>query len=319
MRCDHGRLQLTGKLFGWHAAGVVIVSFALHLPVRADHNPVRCRITELGQPGRDGIVGSAAAAHKMRQYDPHPFAPGASRRRLVEEHFHLVAAYPAVDLQQRDQALLIVQAAQAQPVDFRDQVVPIHQVIHALIVSLYAMIQAMKSFRRAIPFLLLNVVLSAGITLALLTWWGGGLRFNQAGATLPVPTDASGPSNPDVQPTLLPTLPENTASGDASGRVIEIQDVIGAGDLDNEAVVLRRLGDGDLHLTGWRLDDSSGHSFTFPEFVLSKSGAVQINTRQGTNTAIALFWGLQEAVWTPGKMVSIFDTKNNLQASFTIK
>ena len=179
----------------------------------------------------------------------------------------------------------------------------------------------MKSFRRAIPFLLLNVILSAGITLALLSWWGGGLRPNQAIATPDVPTDKSGPSNSADQglPTLVPTLPESTASGDASGRVIEIQDVIGPGDLDNEAVLLRRLGDGDLHLTGWRLDDSSGHAFTFPEFVLSKNGAVQVNTRPGTNTAIALFWGLQETVWTPGKMVSLYDTKNNLQASFTIK
>ncbi len=178
----------------------------------------------------------------------------------------------------------------------------------------------MKSFRRAIPFLILNVILSAGVTLALLTWWGGGLRPSQPIATLVYPTDSSEPTtSTQGQPTPLPTLPESTASGDASGRVIEIQDVIGAGDLDNEAVALRRLGDGDLHLTGWRLDDSSGHTFIFPEFVLSKSGAVQVNTRPGTNTAIALFWGLQEAVWTPGKMVSLFDSENNLQASFTIK
>lgn len=179
----------------------------------------------------------------------------------------------------------------------------------------------MKSLRRAIPFLLLNIILSAGITLALLSWWGGGLRPNQAIATPAIPPDSNGPATSPAQgqPTPLPTLAESTASGDASGRVIEVKDVIGAGDLDNEAVVLRRLGDGDLHLAGWRLDDSSGHTFIFPEFVLSKGGAVQVNTRPGTNTAIALFWGLQEAVWTPGKMVSLFDTENNLQASFTIK
>ncbi len=183
------------------------------------------------------------------------------------------------------------------------------------------MIQAMKSFRRAVPFLFLNVILSAGITLAILSWWGGGLRPNQVAPTLAAPTDSDGPSttSPQGQPTPLPTLPESTASGDASGRVIEIQDVVGAGDLDNEAVVLRRLGDGDLHLTGWRLDDSGGHTFVFPEFVLSKGGAVQINTRPGTNTAIALFWGLQEAVWSPGKMVSLYDAEDQLQASFTIK
>ncbi len=146
------------------------------------------------------------------------------------------------------------------------------------------------------------------------------MRPGQPAASPAIATDARPPStSAQGQPTPLPTLAESAASGDASGRVIEIQDVIGPGDLDNEAVVLRRLGDGDLHLTGWRLDDSGGHTFTFPEFVLSKGGAVQVNTRPGSNTAIALFWGLQEAVWTPGKMVSVYDAENNLQASFTIK
>ena len=185
------------------------------------------------------------------------------------------------------------------------------------------MIQAMKSFKRAIPFLLLNVILSAGITLAILSWWGGGLRPYQALPTAPAgPTDSNGlsaSSTQNNQPTSLPTLQVSTASGDTSGRVIEIQDVVGPGDLDNETVLLRRLGEGDLRLTGWRLDDNGGHAFVFPEFVLSKGGAVQVNTRPGTNTAIALFWGLQEAVWTPGKMVALYDIDNKLQASFTIK
>jgi len=183
------------------------------------------------------------------------------------------------------------------------------------------MIQAMKSFKRAIPFLVLNVILSAAITLAILSWWGGGLRPNQDLPTPAVPTGSAAllDSPAPEQSTPLPTLPVSTASGDSSGRVIEIQDVVGPGDLDNETVLLRRLGEGDLHLTGWKLEDNGGHTFVFPEFVLSKGGAVQVNTRPGTNTAIALFWGLQEAVWAPGKMVALYDIENKLQASFTIK
>ncbi len=180
----------------------------------------------------------------------------------------------------------------------------------------------MKTFKRAIPFLLLNVLLSAATTLAILSWWGGGLHAGLNLPTVPaVPTNSAAllTASAQDQATPLPTLPAATASGDASGRVIEIQEVIGPGDLDNETVLLHRLGDGDLRLTGWKLDDSGGHSFVFPEFVLNKDGAVRVNTRPGTNTAIALYWGLQEAVWTPGKMVSLYDTQGNLQASFTIK
>ncbi len=180
----------------------------------------------------------------------------------------------------------------------------------------------MKSFKRAIPFLLLNVILSAATTLAILSWWGGGLRSGFNLPTVPpAPTNSAAQLTAAAldQATPLPTMPAATASGDASGRVIEIQEVIGAGDLDNETVILHRLGNGDLRLTGWKLDDSSGHSFVFPEFVLNKDGAVRVNTRPGTNTAIALYWGLQDAVWTTGKMVSLYDTQGNLQASFTIK
>ncbi len=177
----------------------------------------------------------------------------------------------------------------------------------------------MKTFARAIPFLILNVILSAAVALAILTLWGGGLRPGQALPTVPAVTTNPADSAAQAQATPLPTLPAATASGDSSGRVIEIQDVIGPGDLDNEAVLLRRLGNGDLRLTGWKLDDGGSHSFLFPDFVLNKGGAVQVNSRPGTNTAIALFWSLEEAVWTPGKMVSLYDTQGNLQASFTIK
>ena len=180
----------------------------------------------------------------------------------------------------------------------------------------------MKSFKRAIPFLLLNVILSAATALVILNWWGGGLRTSLNVPTLPAaPTSSAAllTASAQDQATPLPTMPAATASGDASGRVIEIQEVIGPGDLDNETVLLHRLGDGDLRLTGWKLDDNGGHSFVFPEFVLNKDGAVQVATRPGTNTAIALYWGLQEAIWTTGKMVALYDTQGNLQASFTVK
>ncbi len=180
----------------------------------------------------------------------------------------------------------------------------------------------MKSFRRAIPFIILNIIISAATTLAVLSLWGGGLRLN-----LP----QSNPSASSADPTsLAKTLsqaeanppqvqPATTALPDSSGRVIDITDVVGPGDINNEAVLLRRLGDGDLNLSGWQIDDKAGHKFIFPDFVLNKGGAVQVNTRVGTNTAISLFWNLQEAVWASGKTVTVQDAQGNLQASFSIK
>jgi hypothetical protein len=176
-------------------------------------------------------------------------------------------------------------------------------------------VMTMKALRRTIPFLLLNIIISAATTLAVLNWFGGGLHINQPPEpTLPVV----------LEPSATPGLPVQTAppaatlAADASGRVIEIQTVVGPGDLNNESVQLRRLGEGDLRMAGWRLDDNNGHSFVFPDFVLNKGGAVLVATRPGTNSAIALFWGQQAAVWNPGITVTLYDTDGKIQAVYTV-
>ena len=117
----------------------------------------------------------------------------------------------------------------------------------------------------------------------------------------------------------LPAQPLATLAADSSGRVIEIQDVVGPGDLNNEAVLLRRVGAGDLQLSGWKMDDGNGHSYFFPDFILNQDGAVQVNSRAGANTAIALFWNEPEAVWATGKTVMLYDPLGKLEAMFTIK
>ena len=174
----------------------------------------------------------------------------------------------------------------------------------------------MKSIKRSIPFILLNILVSAATTLAVLNWFGGGLRFNQQ----PEPTVPAAVLNVTAPPVSSQTTqPMATLAADSSGRVIEIQDVVGAGDLNNEAVQLRRVGAGDLQLAGWRLEDGNSHFYLFPDFILNQNGAVQLNSRAGSNTAIALFWNEPAAVWTPGKTVMIYDPQNKLQAMFTIK
>jgi hypothetical protein len=180
----------------------------------------------------------------------------------------------------------------------------------------------MKSLRRTIPFLLLNIILSVAATLVVLSLWGSGLRLGPgqpAAATLSPNATALSKTLTQAESSPSPVLPAATAMPDANGRVIEIADVIGPGDINNEAVMLRRLGEGDLNLSGWKIDDNAGHKFIFPDFVLNKGGAVQVNTRTGANKAISLFWNLSEAIWSTGKMVTLFDPQGNLQASFSIK
>jgi hypothetical protein len=165
----------------------------------------------------------------------------------------------------------------------------------------------MNSFKRLIPYLILNILVSAATTWAVLTWWNTNRVPQPAAVALSTPilppTSAS-PSNPTPIP--------------AGVKVIEIISAAGAGNLSNESVTIRRLGDGELSMNGWRLDDNAGHRFTFPDVVLFKDGSIKVFTRSGSNSVNELFWGMKEPVWASGKTVSLSDSQGVLRASFTI-
>mgnify|MGYP001038897576 FL=1 len=142
---------------------------------------------------------------------------------------------------------------------------------------------------------------------------------------LVIPTETSIPptvvASPTVRPSATPTPgPSPTASPTLTGDEpqVYIDSVLGVGDLDTERVVLRRSGLGELSLAAWQLRDQDGHVYTFPQLTLYQDGAVNLNTRSGTNSYIDLFWNLASAVWRSGEVVSLFDTGGMLRASFTI-
>lgn len=172
----------------------------------------------------------------------------------------------------------------------------------------------MKSWKRIIPFLILNIIISAATTLTVLLLWERTLRPVQP---LPVGSSVSGgvpvitsqqQSYPEGQPTLPP--PDEP--------VILIETIIGAGDLQNEVVLLRRVGEGELLLTGWKLTNGRGAEYTFPYLLLNKNGAVRLYSRAGNNTVMELFWGSQQAVFRNGDVVSLYDWQGNLRASYTL-
>jgi len=122
----------------------------------------------------------------------------------------------------------------------------------------------------------------------------------------PSATSAHGPTL-TATPTLIGQEPD-----------VLIDKVIGAGVLENERVVLRRTGDGELLLAGWRLTDGKGNEYFFPQLTLYKDGAINLNTRSGQNTVVDLFWGLTASIWNSGEIISVYDSQNSLRATFTI-
>jgi hypothetical protein len=99
----------------------------------------------------------------------------------------------------------------------------------------------------------------------------------------------------------------------------QIVSVIGAGTLDVETVVVKYNGAGELDLTGWQLKDPQGsNTYTFPSFKLFKGGAVQVHTRDGTDTAIDLYWGQGQAAWKSGEAVLLADPSGQVQDSYPV-
>ena len=97
-----------------------------------------------------------------------------------------------------------------------------------------------------------------------------------------------------------------------------IDNALGVGDLDTERVILRRSGLGELSMAGWQLRDQDGHAYIFPQLTLYEGGAVNVNSRAGTNTYVDLFWNQAAAIWRSGEVVSLYDAAGILRASFNI-
>jgi hypothetical protein len=159
----------------------------------------------------------------------------------------------------------------------------------------------MKTLKNLLPYLLLNIIISAATTLAVLYFW-----------------DAA---NQSSLPTALPPVVRaatKTATPVSSEQRIKVDNVIGVGDLQNEVVLLKRVGDGELNLAGWKLVAPGGQEYRFPALLLYKDGAVQVYSRAGPDSAVELFWGLSQAAWKSGAVVKLVDASGKVQGTYSI-
>jgi len=172
---------------------------------------------------------------------------------------------------------------------------------------------ASKPWQRLLFYIVLNVIISACTTLTILWVWNRSRETpdlasaNQALATL--------------LPAAQTPVPSPTGSPDTQGELpvlIQIDNVFGVGNLADEVVLLKRSGEGDLVLTGWKLQDGSGNAFTFPTLILFKDGAIQVHTAAGVNTVADLFWGRDSATWKNGDTVTLLDEQGRLRATYRI-
>ena len=161
--------------------------------------------------------------------------------------------------------------------------------------------------RRLLSYLLLNVVVSACVTSAILFWYHQNYRS--------VSQSAVQPSAPLVDQNV--SVPQATLDPQVDIPV-EIVSIIGAGTLNAEWVVVSYKGEDQINLANWELRDEDRNIFIFPQLILHPNGAVQVHTSSGTNTVIDLYWGEENPVWESGEEAQLYDPSGNVRAKYKV-
>jgi hypothetical protein len=147
----------------------------------------------------------------------------------------------------------------------------------------------------------------------------------EAGVETATPTPGSGTGTPgdeeteEAGNTLTPSpSPTITLAPTAANAQIVIVGVEKAGDVTAEGVRIRNTGN-TVNATGWTLTDLNDNVYTFGELLIFSNTEVTIYTRAGQNTPIALFWGLDRAVWQTDDVITLADSRGQVQATQRIE
>jgi hypothetical protein len=159
------------------------------------------------------------------------------------------------------------------------------------------------NLKKILPYLLLNIAVSAITTLAVILIW------NAAHPPVASTTSLDGLLSSTAQPTaiVLPPLDEKT---------IEIQSVFLPGELNYEKISLKNVGADPINLVNWTLSNSEGDDLVLPELTLYPNGAVDVYSRAGINTAVELFWNASHAIWRPGGTAVLLDSAGEERSSY---
>ena len=162
--------------------------------------------------------------------------------------------------------------------------------------------------KKILPYLLLNVFVSAATVLIVLLIW------NAAHPALS-PVTGSTVGTGELQ---LAVNPPTATLPPLDKVLLEVQSVIGSGDIQNEHLHVLYLGSDPLDIQNWTLQEGRKKVYTFPAFVLFKGGAFDLYTMAGTNSAIELYMGMSDSIWSSGNQLSLHDPAGNVRLTYKI-
>ncbi len=145
---------------------------------------------------------------------------------------------------------------------------------------------------------------------------------------MPTPTDTPLPVEPPSADMTATAAAEAGATATAlptplpaTGELkIEIGEILGAGQVDQEQVVITNAGDRLADMQGWTLSDGDGNVYTFPNFRLWKGGSVTVHTRIGQDGSppANFYWGKLAAIWSPGEVATLKNALGEVVATRTV-
>lgn len=176
----------------------------------------------------------------------------------------------------------------------------------------------MKKRHRLLLYLLLNVFLSAAVTLLVLWIWD--LTHPTPKVAEDAPLSQTGISqssqNEETSITTPNSTPEIAFLEDNIDVVIHA--IVGPGNYDVEYVEIRNQSSGPIDLTGWQLRDEQDHAFVFPAMILNQDGAIKILSGLGNNSVIELFWQSDSAIWQSGETARLMNASGEQMSSYLI-
>jgi LysM repeat protein len=145
----------------------------------------------------------------------------------------------------------------------------------------------------------------------------------QIGQTLVIPiapptasagsSETATPAATAKTPPRVP-LPTLTVSGPP---LVEIAQVVGAGELANEVAVVRNQG-GPVDLENWTLSDAQGNAFSFPMTTLFTDAQMRIHSTPGRSTPSDLYWGRDTTAWDSGELITLSDSTGNVVDTYIV-
>jgi LysM repeat protein len=169
-------------------------------------------------------------------------------------------------------------------------------------------------------------------------------NFLQVGAELIIPTGGLSEATatftpaPTATDTPIPFEPPSaemtaTAAAEAGAPItpgptlpstgelqIAISEILAAGHVEQEQVIISNNGARLADMQGWTLTDASGNVYTFPNFRLWAGGNVLVHTRIGQDGTppANFYWGKLEAVWSAGEVATLKDENGETLSTYTV-